>query len=183
MKLETLSAGETIPHDVYAFIEIVAGCGVKYELCKESGVLFVDRFLSTSMHYPCHYGFIPKTLGDDGDPLDILVLCPTQIQPGCLIQARPIGMLLMEDEKGLDEKIIAVPVNSVCALYASVASYKDLPESLLNQIRHFFEHYKDLETGKWVKLGAWQGVSEAGAVIMKAAENAKKAKAEHDNGK
>lgn len=167
MDIKKISIGKNPPHDVNVVIEIPQGGEpVKYEIDKESGALFVDRFLSTSMVYPANYGFIPHTLSGDGDPCDVLVITNTSVFPGAVIRCRPIGALLMEDESGEDEKIIAVPVDKLSSFYSNVRSYKDLPEILLAQIAHFFERYKDLEKGKWVKVSKWIDAEEAGAVIL-----------------
>lgn len=166
MDISKLSAGKNPPSDINVVIEITqGGYPVKYEIDKESGALFVDRFVHTSMVYPCNYGFIPHTLSDDGDPCDVLVITQTPIIAGCVIRCRPIGALLMEDESGQDEKILAVPVDKLHPYYTKVQSYKDLPEILCAQIQHFFEHYKDLEKGKWVKVLKWVEAPEAEALI------------------
>lgn len=167
MDIRFISPGVNPPQDVNAFIEIPqGGLPVKYELDKLSGALFVDRFLHTSMIYPSNYGFIPNTLGEDGDPLDILVVTPMPVVAGCVIRARPVGVLLMEDEKGVDEKILAVPVDKLNPFYTNVKSYQDLPPILVSQIDHFFRHYKDLEHGKSVSVGDWAGVDTAHKVIL-----------------
>jgi inorganic pyrophosphatase len=156
MGLGSVSAGNNAPDEINVIIEIPAHSEpIKYEVDKQTGSLFVDRFLSTSMHYPCDYGYIPKTLSDDGDPADVLVITPIPVNRGCVISCRPIGMLVMTDEAGGDRKILAVPVNKLTSLYQHVKKLDDLPKSLLNQISHFFTHYKDLEDGKWVKLEGW----------------------------
>ena len=166
MDIKAISAGKNPPHDINVVIEIPqGGQPVKYEIDKESGALFVDRFLHTSMIYPANYGFIPQTLSDDGDPCDVLVLSQSPVVAGCVIRSRPIGALLMEDESGQDEKILAVPVDKLNPYYSNVKSYTDLPEILRDQIKHFFEHYKDLEKGKWVKVLKWVGPEEAGKLI------------------
>lgn len=162
MDIEQIPIGKNPPHDVNAIIEIpLGGQPVKYEIDKKSGAAFVDRFLHTAMYYPTNYGFIPHTLSSDGDPVDIMVVGPIPVVPGAVIRSRPIGVLLMEDESGLDEKIIAVPVDELHSFYTKVSSYKDLPEILLEQICHFFEHYKDLEKGKWVKVRGWGDAADA----------------------
>lgn len=166
MEISRIPVGRNPPFDVNAVIEISAGgLPVKYELDKDSGALFVDRFLHTAMFYPANYGFIPHTLSGDGDPCDIMVVSQVPVVPGAVIRSRPIGALLMEDEAGGDEKIIAVPVDKLHPFYANVRSYKDLPEILLSQIEHFFVHYKDLEKGKFVKNTTWVGPEEAGKLI------------------
>jgi inorganic pyrophosphatase len=151
---------------VNVLIEIpVGGVPIKYELDKESGALFVDRFLNTAMYYPGNYGFIPHTLSDDGDPCDVLVMSQVPVAPGAVVACRPIGVLLMEDESGHDEKIIAVPVERLHSLYSEIKSYEDLPPILCEQVVHFFQHYKDLEKGKWVTVTRWGGIDEAKAMI------------------
>lgn len=166
MEISRIPVGRNPPHDVNAVIEISAGgLPVKYELDKDSGALFVDRFLHTAMFYPANYGFIPHTLSADGDPCDILVVSQVPVVPGSVIRSRPIGALLMEDEAGGDEKIIAVPVDKLHPFYTNVKTYADLPEILLGQIEHFFRHYKDLEKGKFVKDTKWVGPQEAAKLI------------------
>ena len=168
-----IPAGSNPPHDVNVIIEIPqGGSPVKYEVDKKSGALFVDRFLHTAMFYPANYGFIPETLSDDGDPVDCIVITPTPVASGAVIRARPVGALLMEDESGIDEKIIAVPIDELHPYYKRVSSYRDLPEILMEQIGHFFEHYKDLEPGKWVKVVRWAEVGEAGDLIRAGMERA-----------
>jgi inorganic pyrophosphatase len=162
MQVKLIPPGREPPADVNAFIEIPqGGMPVKYELDPLSGTLFVDRFLHTSMIYPANYGFIPNTLAEDGDPVDILVVTPTPVVPGAVIRARPVGVLLMTDEKGFDEKVLAVPVDKLNPFYTNVRSYKDLPPLLIEQIAHFFTHYKDLEPGKEASVGEWAGVEQA----------------------
>jgi len=158
----------SVPGKVNVIIEISAGSEpIKYEFNKELGLLQVDRFLFTSMTYPCNYGFIPNTQADDGDPVDVLVLTQFPLASGVLISVRPVGALLTEDEKGQDEKILAVPVSSVDSYYDSIKNYSDLPQNLLDKIVHFFLHYKDLEKGKTVTVGKWVSVEEAQEVIEK----------------
>jgi inorganic pyrophosphatase len=169
MDVRFIPPGRNPPTEVNAFIEIPqGGLPVKYELDKASGALFVDRFLHTSMIYPSNYGCIPNTLGEDGDPLDILVVTPMPVVAGCVIRARPVGVLLMEDEKGVDEKILAVPLDALNPFYSDVESYKDLPPLLVAQIDHFFRRYKDLEPGKSASVGDWAGVEVAHKVILDA---------------
>ena len=169
MDLNKISAGRNPPKEIHAFIEIpVGGVPVKYELDKESGALFVDRFLHTSMFYPVNYGFIPHTLAADGDPLDILVPAPVPVIPGVVIRCRPVGALEMEDQAGRDQKILAVPVDELIPFYQGVNSYTDLPKILLDQIAHFFAHYKDLEEDKWSKVRRWVDAAEAERLIMEA---------------
>ena len=175
MALEQISAGRNPPKDVHALIEIpMGGVPVKYELDKTSGAIFVDRFLHTAMFYPGNYGFIPHTLSEDGDPCDILVVAQVPVVPGAVIRCRPVGALLMEDEAGKDEKVLAVPVDDLHPFYKGVASYEDLPDVMLEQIAHFFQHYKDLEKGKWVTIVRWVGVDEAERIVLDAIERAKK---------
>lgn len=157
--------------EVNAIIEIPQNqIGIKYEIEKESGAIFVDRFLSTPMFYPANYGFIPNTLGDDGDPLDILVISPFPIMPGAVIQSKVVGMLKMEDEKGMDEKIIAVPSSSISKEYENITELEHLPQGIVNQIKHFFEKYKDLEKGKWVKVESFHSSAEAKQLIQSCLE-------------
>lgn len=166
MDIARISVGKNPPYDLNAVIEIPAGGSpVKYELDKDSGALYVDRFLHTAMFYPANYGFIPHTLSNDGDPCDILVVSHVPVVAGAVIRSRPIGALKMEDEAGGDEKIIAVPVDKLHPFYTNVKSYEDLPEILLQQIEHFFVHYKDLEKGKFVKSAGWVGTDEAARMI------------------
>jgi inorganic pyrophosphatase len=171
MDIKKVSAGRNPPVELNAVIEIPqGGVPVKYELDKTSGALFVDRFLHTSMFYPANYGFIPQTLAQDGDPLDILVVSQVPVVPGAVIRCRPIGALMMSDEKGLDEKIIAVPTDDLNPFYSNIRSYADLPAVLRDQIGHFFQHYKDLEPGKWVSVVRWEGPSEAERLIREAVD-------------
>lgn len=159
---ENITAGRDIPNDINVIIEIAAqSTPIKYELDKESGLLAVDRFLSTAMCYPCDYGFIPKTLSEDGDPLDVLVIAPYPLRPKSMIRCRPIGMLEMEDESGIDAKILMVPIDKLTPIYRDVKTPHDLGEDRLQVIAHFFEHYKDLEKGKWVKVKGWKGIESA----------------------
>ena len=173
MNLPEIPVGDNPPHEVNVIIEIPqGGTPVKYEVDKKSGALFVDRFLHTSMTYPANYGFIPHTLSEDGDPVDCIVIAPTPVASGAVIRARPVGALVMEDEAGIDEKIIAVPIDELHPFYKRVTSYRDLPEILVEQIGHFFEHYKDLEKGKWVKVVRWAEVGEALDLIRSGIERA-----------
>lgn len=166
-----ISPGSDIPNDVNVVIEIPAKSDpVKYEVDKDTGTLCVDRFLSTAMFYPCNYGYIPGTLSEDGDPVDILVVTPFPLLCGSIIRARPVGMLQMTDEHGPDAKILAVPIDKLSPLYHTVHSPEDLSLPLLNSIRHFFEHYKDLEEGKWVKVQGWLGRDAAKAEILASVE-------------
>ena len=167
MNLDRVSSGRDLPNDFNVIIEIPAhGEPVKYEVDKDTGAMFVDRFMSTAMHYPCNYGYIPHTLSDDGDPVDVLVITPIPLVTGVVVRCRPVGMLKMQDEAGEDAKLLAVPVDKLTNLYRDIESPRDLPESILNQISHFFEHYKDLEAGKWVKVQGWVGAEEAKAEIL-----------------
>jgi inorganic pyrophosphatase len=175
MRIDAIPIGNNPPEDVNVIIEVgIGGEPIKYEMNKEAGTLFVDRFLHTPMRYPGNYGFVPHTLSDDGDPIDVLVANTRPIVPGAVINVRPVGVLKMEDDGGGDEKIIAVPSPKLTKRYLNVFEYTDLPEITLDQIRHFFEHYKDLEPGKWVKLLGWGGRLEAQALITAAIERAKK---------
>lgn len=167
MDLSKITTGKNPPWDINVFIEIpMGGDPVKYEIDKESGALFVDRFLHTAMVYPANYGFIPGTMGQDGDPLDALVLSRIPVIPGAVVRSRPIGILFMEDEAGMDEKILTVPIDKLSPYYSTIKSYKDLPDILLHQIQHFFEHYKDLESNKWVKILRWGSAEEATDLIL-----------------
>ncbi|MEI9985984.1 MAG: inorganic diphosphatase [Aliidongia sp.] len=175
MNIDKIPIGENPPHDVNVIIEIPqGGAPVKYEMDKESGALYVDRFLHTSMIYPANYGFIPHTLSEDGDPTDCMVVIPTVVVPGVVVRSRPIGALLMEDESGIDEKILAVPVDKLHPFYASVTSFRDCRRSWTNQIEHFFAHYKDLEKGKWVRVKRWAEPAEAHELIRAAIDRAAK---------
>jgi inorganic pyrophosphatase len=177
MRLDAVSIGRDPPREVNVIIEVpVGGEPIKYEMDKASGTLVVDRFLYTSMRYPGNYGFIPHTLSDDGDPCDVLVCNQRGIFPGAMMACRPVGVLKMQDEAGHDEKIVAVPVPRLTRRYENVHNYTDLPEITINQIQHFFEHYKDLEKNKWVKVLGWGGAAEAQRLILEAIERAKAAK-------
>ena len=174
MRIDAISIGESPPEDVNVIIEVpVGGHPIKYELDKEAGTLIVDRFLYTPMSYPGNYGFVPHTLSEDGDPIDVLVCNTRQLVPACVINVRPIGVLIMEDNAGQDEKIIAVPSHALTKRYDDVLNATDLPEITLQQIEHFFEHYKDLEPGKWVRIGDWHGADDARRMIVEAIERAK----------
>ncbi|MBN9436659.1 inorganic diphosphatase [Bosea sp. (in: a-proteobacteria)] len=178
MRLDAISIGKNPPDEVNVVIEVaIGGEPIKYEMDKEAGTLFVDRFLYTPMRYPGNYGFIPHTLSEDGDPCDVLVANTRPLVPGSYIAVRPIGVMMMEDEGGGDEKIIAVPVPKLTRRYENVHNYTDLPKITLDQIQHFFEHYKDLEPGKWVKFTGWGDAAKAKELILEAVERAKKAKA------
>lgn len=167
----SISAGHDIPNQINVIIEIPAYSEpVKYEYDKVNHLLHVDRFMATCMQYPANYGFVPETLSDDGDPIDVLVVTPHPLRHGSLIACRPVGMLNMTDEAGVDTKIIAVPIQKLSTLYDHVNAAEDLPALLLQQISHFFEHYKDLEKGKWVKIGGWASADEAKKAIVEAVE-------------
>ncbi len=169
MNLDRVDAGKDLPNDFNVIIEIPAHADpIKYEVDKATGALFVDRFVQTSMHYPCNYGYIPCTLGDDGDPVDVLVISPFALIPGVVVRCRPIGMLKMTDEAGGDTKLLAVPIDKLTPLYREIETPRDLPEVMLSQITHFFAHYKDLEPGKWVRIEGWVGPEEAKAEILSA---------------
>jgi len=177
MDLSAVAVGSNPPHDINVIIEVpIGGEPIKYELHKPSGILFVDRFLYTSMRYPGNYGFIPHTLSDDGDPCDVLVVNTRAITPGAMMSVRPVGVLFMEDEAGGDEKIVAVPSSKLTKRYDGVKSYSDLPEITIKQVQHFFEHYKDLEPGKWVKVLRWGGIEDAHRLILEGVQRAKEAK-------
>ena len=177
MRIEAIAVGKNAPEDVNVLVECpIGGHPIKYELDKDSGTLVVDRFLYTPMSYPGNYGFVPHTLSDDGDPIDVLICNTRPLVPGCVINVRPIGVLVMEDNAGQDEKIIAVPTPKLTRRYENVHEYTDLPEITRQQIEHFFEHYKDLEPGKWVKVVGWGNAAEAEQMILDAIERAKNAK-------
>jgi inorganic pyrophosphatase len=169
MNLDAISAGANAPDIVNVVIEVpLGGEPIKYEMDKESGALFVDRFLYTPMRYPGNYGFIPKTLSGDGDPCDVIVANTRPIMPGAVMSCRVVGVLLMEDEAGVDEKILAVPSQKLTRRYDEVREHSDLPAITLQQIEHFFAHYKDLEAGKWVKILGWAGAAEARQIVAAA---------------
>ncbi len=173
MRINAIAIGHNPPEDVNVIIEVPhGGQPIKYEMDKEAGTLVVDRFLYTPMAYPGNYGFVPHTLSEDGDPIDVLVANSRELVPGCLINVRPIGVLVMEDNAGQDEKIIAVPSPSLTQRYDHIEQYSDLPEITLRQVEHFFEHYKDLEPGKWVRIGDWHGADDAKRMIVEAIERA-----------
>jgi inorganic pyrophosphatase len=177
VNLDRVDSGRNVPDDVNVVIEIpMNGDPIKYELDKATGALFIDRFMSTAMHYPCNYGYIPHTLSDDGDPVDVLVITPHPLIHGVVVRCRPVGVLRMTDEAGGDEKLLAVPIDKLTSIYSSVLSYKDLPDLQLRQISHFFEHYKDLEPGKWVKVEGWGGVSAAKRAILDGVKRYNRAK-------
>lgn len=171
MNLDRVTSGENCPNDVNVIIEIPSHSDpVKYEVDKATGAMFVDRFMGTAMHYPCNYGYIPHTLSDDGDPADVLVVTPSPLISGSVIRVRPVGVLKMTDESGEDAKILAVPVDKLSRVYREISEVRQMPRSLLDSISHFFEHYKDLEDGKWVKIEGWQGAEEAKKEIMDSIE-------------
>ncbi len=171
MRIDAIPIGQNPPDDINVIIEVpVGGEPIKYELDKLSGTLFVDRFLYTPMRYPGNYGFVPHTLSEDGDPIDVLVCNTRVIVPGAVINCRPIGVLVMEDDAGLDEKVLAVPSDHVSKRYSGVSNHTDLPQITTDQIQHFFAHYKDLEPEKWVRIGHWGDVAEAKKMIVEAIE-------------
>lgn len=175
MGIARVKSGNNVPEEFNVVVEIPAGSNpIKYEVDKESGALFVDRFLATSMNYPCNYGYIPETIAADGDPVDVCLITPYPLTPGVAIACRPLGVLVMEDEHGGDVKILAVPVTKVCLRYAKWQDFEDVPESLRNSTRHFFEHYKDLEPGKWVRVGGWKGPDYARELVKEGVENYRK---------
>jgi inorganic pyrophosphatase len=177
MNLDKIPAGKDLPNDINVIIEIPAhGSPVKYELDKDSGALMVDRFMNAAMFYPCNYGFVPHTLSEDGDPVDVLVLTPVPVMSGAVIRCRPVGMLKMTDEAGPDAKVLAVPVDKLHTQYSHVKGPEDLPRELLAQISHFFEHYKELEPNKWVKVDEWVGVEEAKAELSASQKRFQKSK-------
>jgi inorganic pyrophosphatase len=174
MDISKVTAGRNPPKEIHAFIEIpFGGVPVKYELDKRSGALYVDRFLHTAMFYPGTYGFVPQSLSLDGDPCDVLVVAPVPVVPGAVVRCRPVGALLMEDQAGQDEKILAVPVDELHPFYSGIATFRDLPQILRDQIAHFFSHYKDLEKGKWTGVGEWIDIDGAETLISEAIERAR----------
>lgn len=171
MNLDRVNSGDNIPEEINVIIEIPSHSDpVKYEVDKATGAMFVDRFMNTAMHYPCNYGYVPHTLSEDGDPVDVLVVTPVPLISGSVIQCRPVGILRMEDEAGSDAKVLAVPIHKLCVMYRQTDSVDDLPPMLLSQIAHFFEHYKDLEPNKWVKVEGWAGPQEAKQEILESIE-------------
>jgi inorganic pyrophosphatase len=174
MRIDAIKIGDHPPEDVNVLIEVpVGGQPIKYEMDKDAGTLVVDRFLYTPMTYPGNYGFVPHTLSEDGDPIDVLVCNSRPLIPGCVINVRPVGVLIMEDNAGQDEKIIAVPSRHLSKRFDNVDNFSDLPEITMQQIQHFFEHYKDLEPGKWVKIGDWMDCDNARRLIVESIERAK----------
>ena len=171
MSLDNVTPGKNIPEHFNVIIEIPMNADpIKYEVDKESGAIFVDRFMGTSMHYPCNYGYIPKTISDDGDPVDVLVVTPFPLIPGVVVSCRAIGILLIEDEAGGDAKLLAVPEDKILSIYTHWQKPEDMNPLRLNQIKHFFEHYKDLEVGKWVKVNGWEGPKSAHEEILRGIE-------------
>lgn len=162
MNLDRVTSGKNVPDEINVIIEIPSHSDpVKYEVDKDTGAMFVDRFMNTAMHYPCNYGYVPHTLSEDGDPVDVLVATPVPLISGSVIECRPVGVLKMSDEAGSDAKVLAVPKDKLCTLYRHVQHPDDMPQLLIHQIAHFFEHYKDLEEGKWVKIEGWAGPEDA----------------------
>lgn len=175
MALKNVPAGKNVPDEFNVIIEIPADSDpVKYEVDKETGALFVDRFMTTAMYYPCNYGYVPETISDDGDPVDVLVVTPYPVTPGSVVRCRAVGMLTMEDEAGGDAKLLAVPIDKVLSMYSHWKSIEDVNPQRLAAIQHFFEHYKDLEKGKWVKIKGWEGPEAAKAEISNGVARFKK---------
>ncbi len=167
MNLDKVSSGKDVPHEINVIIEIPAHSDpVKYEVDKDTGAMFVDRFMSTAMHYPCNYGYVPHTLSSDGDPVDVLVATPVPLISGSVISCRPVGLLKMTDESGDDAKVLAVPIPKLCPSHANTTNIEQMPKMLLEQIAHFFEHYKDLDEGKWVRVDGWRDAEAAREEIM-----------------
>jgi inorganic pyrophosphatase len=167
MNLDRVSSGRNIPDEINVIIEIPSHSDpVKYEVDKETGAMYVDRFMTTAMHYPCNYGYVPHTLSDDGDPVDVLVATPVPLISGAVVSCRPLGVLKMTDESGDDAKVLAVPIDKLCKAYRNVQDFRDMSPVILDQIAHFFEHYKDLDEGKWVRVEGWAGVDEAKQEIL-----------------
>ena len=177
MGLDRVNPGRALPDDFNVVIEIPMNADpIKYEVDKESGAIFVDRFIGTAMHYPCNYGYVPRTLADDGDPIDVLVITPFALQHGVVVRCRPLGVLDMKDEAGGDQKLLAVPIDKILPWYKHWQSPQDIAPERLAQIHHFFEHYKDLEQGKWVKIVGWEGPNRARQLLMEAVGNYQAAK-------
>ena len=177
MGLMRVSAGRDVPNEINVVIEIpMNGDPVKYEVDKETGALFVDRFMTTSMFYPANYGYVPHTLSEDGDPVDVLVVTPIPLLSGSVIRCRVVGMLKMTDESGVDSKLLAVPIDKLSKIYRNIETHEDLPQHLLLSLVHFFQHYKDLEEGKWVKLDGWAGPDAARQEILSSVERYQKNK-------
>ena len=172
MSLHNVPTGAKAPEEFNVIIEIPMNADpIKYEVDKESGAMFVDRFMTTAMHYPCNYGYIPETLSDDGDPVDVLVITPYALTPGVVVTCRPIGVLKMEDEAGIDAKLLAVPITKVCPIYSHWDKPEHINQMRLKAIQHFFEHYKDLESGKWVKVKGWEGPESAKQEVVDGQKN------------
>jgi inorganic pyrophosphatase len=177
MSLNNVTPGKNVPESFNVIIEIPMNADpVKYEVDKESGALFVDRFMGTAMHYPTNYGYVPQTIAGDGDPVDVLVMTPFPLPPGVVVPCRALGILMMEDEGGMDGKVLAVPTEKILARYSNIQSLADIHELQLQQISHFFEHYKDLEKGKWVKVKGWEGIDAAKKEILDGITNHNNAK-------
>jgi inorganic pyrophosphatase len=175
MNVDRVDSGRDLANDINVVVEIPMHADpIKYEIDKETGALFVDRFVSTPMVYPCNYGYIPRTLSEDGDPVDVLVITPYALTPGVVVRCRPIGLLNMTDEAGRDTKLLAVPIPKLTPLYNRVASVRDLPDVVCQQIAHFFSHYKDLEPGKWVKVEEWGSAEDAKREIVAAVKRFKR---------
>ena len=171
MSLNKVPSGRDLPNDFNVIIEIPMNADpIKYEVDKDSGAIFVDRFMSTAMHYPCNYGYVPHTIAGDGDPVDVLVITPFALLPGVVVRCRPNGVLKMTDEAGEDAKVLAVPVDKILSIYSHWQKPEDMNELRLRQIQHFFEHYKDLEPNKWVKVQGWEGPDAACAEILAGVE-------------
>ncbi|MCW8962713.1 MAG: inorganic diphosphatase [Gammaproteobacteria bacterium] len=171
MILDRVTPGQDVPNNLNVIVEIPSHSDpVKYEVDHETGAMFVDRFMGTAMHYPCNYGYVPHTLSDDGDPVDVLVLTPIPLISGSVVRCRPVGVLKMTDESGDDAKVLAVPIDRLCKTYRHVQDFRDLSSATLESIAHFFEHYKDLDEGKWVRVEGWYGLDEAKAEIMDSLE-------------
>ena len=171
MILDRVPSGYDVPNDINVIIEIPSHSDpVKYEVDKDTGAMFVDRFMGTAMHYPCNYGYVPHSLSDDGDPVDVLVLTPIPLISGSVIRCRPVGVLKMTDESGDDAKVLALPIDKLCKTYRNVQDFRDLSPSVLESIAHFFEHYKDLDEGKWVRVEGWHGLYEANKEIIESIE-------------
>ena len=177
MSLMNIKSGRDVPNEINVIIEIpMRGEPVKYEVDKETGAMFVDRFMTTAMFYPTNYGYIPQTLSEDGDPVDVLVVTPIPLISGAVIRCRVVGMLKLTDESGVDAKLLAVPISKLSKMYDDIHTHKDLPESLLQSLEHFFKHYKDLEAGKWVKVDGWEGPDAARHEIMSSIERYQRTK-------
>ncbi len=169
MDISKIVAGQSLPDDINVLVEVpLGGDPIKYEIDKASGAMFVDRYLYTEMRYPCNYGFVPHTLSPDGDPIDVMVVGNRPLVPGSVVRARPVGVLMMTDDKGSDEKILAVPHQTLTSYYDKIATYHDLPNILIEKITHFFSHYKDLEKGKWTTIEGWAGIERARELISEA---------------